>query len=461
VLSVLLLMSSLPNVEAKAGSRTHKTGRQSAVVEAERKTAFEGERAYAHVSRLVGLGPRPAGSKQLARAREYIVRELKSYKLKVSEDQFEAETPAGKLKMVNITAELKGTSDKFIIISSHYDTKLYKDFAFVGANDGGASSGALLELARTLAAQKRPRIGYRFVFFDGEEAVCNDWDECGKPGAPDNTYGSRHYVERLRERGELKRLRALILLDMVGYTKLDLGRDDMSTPWLVEIIWRTAHEIGYSKQFPDREEGVGGDDHEPFLKAGVPSVDLIQLSTYPHWHTPEDTLDKISAASLQAVGDVVISSLPRIEDRLLNGTKTTEKPFELIKTDRFEGVIVPAQYETYMMCRKSTIPCKRWAPSKEEVLQLEKNMEAYLRSQSTKVTPRIINRLAGYKRQYIGFVEDGRRKIQVHSFYEGWGGSLDWRKDIVLVFDGGDDFFDVIYDVTSGTFSDFGTNGYA
>jgi glutaminyl-peptide cyclotransferase len=310
-------MSALANVEAKVDSRTQSAARQSAGVKMKGKTAFDGERAYTHVSRLVGFGPRPAGSKALSRAREYIVRELKSYGLKVSEDKFNPQTPAGKLKLVNITAEIKGTSDDFIIISSHYDTKLYKDFAFVGANDGGSSTGALLELARVLATQTRPRIGYRFVFFDGEEAVCTDWDECGKPGAPDNTYGSRRYVERLRERGELKRLRALILLDMMGYKNLDLGRDDMSTPWLVEIIWRTAHEIGYAKQFPDREEGVGGDDHEPFLKAGVPSVDLIQLSSYPHWHTPEDTLDKISARSLKAVGDVVISSLPRIEERLL------------------------------------------------------------------------------------------------------------------------------------------------
>ncbi|HYP52199.1 MAG TPA: M28 family metallopeptidase, partial [Pyrinomonadaceae bacterium] len=188
---------------------------------------------------------------------------------------------------------------------------------FVGANDGGSSAAALIELARALAASKEPRrFGYRFVFFDGEEAVCRDWDECGKPGSPDNTYGSRHYLARLRARDELKHVRALILLDMVGYERLELGRDTMSTPWLVDLIWETARELGYGRQFVPRPESVGGDDHEPFLRAGVPSADLIQLSSYPHWHTPADTLDKISPASLKAVGDVVIKSLPRLEERL-------------------------------------------------------------------------------------------------------------------------------------------------
>jgi Zn-dependent M28 family amino/carboxypeptidase len=280
------------------------------------KAAFDGERAFAHVRRLVGFGPRPAGSKELAEARKYIVGELKSYGLKVSEDEFEAKTPAGDRRMVNVTAELPGEAADFLIVASHYDTKPFKEFRFVGANDGGSSTGELLELARALAAGPRPRLTYRFVFFDGEEAFCREWDECGKPGAPDNTYGSRRYVERLKQTGELKRLRALVLLDMVGYEKLEMGRDDMSTPWMAETVWRAARELGYDRQFADRAEGVGGDDHEPFLKAGVPALDIIQLGSYPYWHTPADTLDKISARSLQAVGDVLLASLPRIEARL-------------------------------------------------------------------------------------------------------------------------------------------------
>jgi Zn-dependent M28 family amino/carboxypeptidase len=268
---------------------------------------------------MVEFGPRPSGSKELARAREYIVHELRSYGLNVALDEFRAKTPVGERRMVNITAELPGESPDRIIIGSHYDTKLYKTFRFVGANDGGSSTGALLELARVLAAStQKPRFTYCFVFFDGEEAFCREWDECGKPGAPDNTYGSRRYVEGLKSRRETSSVRSLILLDMIGYRKLELGRDPKSSTWLVDIIWRTARELGHGAQFVEREEGIGGDDHEPFLRAGVDAVDIIQLNSYPHWHTPDDTHDKISPISLQIVGDVVLASLPHIEHHLLS-----------------------------------------------------------------------------------------------------------------------------------------------
>ena len=319
-LALLLALPSFSINAARVLSQTRSAGEKTgAPAQQKGKSAFDGERAFAHVRRLVEFGPRPAGSKELAEARKYIVGELKSYGLKVSEDEFTAQTPAGERRMTNVTAELPGESADFIIVASHYDTKPFKEFRFVGANDGGSSTGELLELARALASAPRPRLSYRFAFFDGEEAFCREWDECGKPGAPDNTYGSRHYVERLRQAGELKRLRALVLLDMMGYAKLEMGRDDMSTPWMAETVWRAAGELGYSKQFADRTEGVGGDDHEPFLKAGVPSLDIIQLNSYPYWHTPDDTLDKISARSLQAVGDVLLASLPRIEARLKDG----------------------------------------------------------------------------------------------------------------------------------------------
>ena len=291
-----------------------------AAFDKELNDAFDGERAYTHVKRMVEFGPRPAGSEALAKAREYIVNELKFYGFKVTVDEFRAKTPRGEKRMANVTAELPGASPDSIILASHYDTKYYKEFRFVGANDGGSSTGALLELARVLAKRKS-HFSYRFVFFDGEEAFCRDWDQCGKPDAPDNTYGSRRYVAQLKSRGELKTIRAMILLDMIGYTKLELGRDPVSTNWLVDVIWETACELGHAAHFVDREEGVGGDDHESFLRAGIEAVDIIQLNSYPHWHTPEDTLDKISPRSLQVVGDVVMASLPRIEQRIKDGEK--------------------------------------------------------------------------------------------------------------------------------------------
>ncbi len=293
-------------------------------------TPFRGDRAYEHVKNLVAFGPRPSGSKALEQARRYILKnlpgdratskragpDLARRELAEREDSWTAETPAGKVRMTNVVYDLPGETEETIIIAGHYDTKLFKEFAFVGANDGGSSAAVLLEIARVLSDVRTRRFNYRIVFFDGEEAVCREWDECSKPGAPDNTYGSRRYVGRLRVRNQLKHVRALVLLDMVGYERLELGRDTMSTPWLVDVIWKTAREAGYGHLFVERAEAVGGDDHEPFLRAGVPSANLIQLSSYPHWHTAADTLDKISPSSLKAVGDVVVKSLPAIEEKL-------------------------------------------------------------------------------------------------------------------------------------------------
>jgi glutaminyl-peptide cyclotransferase len=281
--------------------------------------AFNGERALDHVRKQLEIGPRPPGSPELAKTREYISKILGDSGVKVFTDEFEATTPLGPRKMVNITAEVPGESKDVIIIASHYDTKYYKDMYFLGANDPGSSVGTLLELGRVLGASKqKPKLTYWLVFFDGEEALCEGWDDCGKPDAPDNTYGSRHYVAQLQTNSELGRIRSLILLDMMGYKNLELGRDTMSTKWLQDIIWRTGRELGYGKVFVDRPEGVGGDDHEPFLRAGIDSVDMIQLNGYPYWHKAEDTLDKISAQSMKIVGDTVLASLPRIEQIVQN-----------------------------------------------------------------------------------------------------------------------------------------------
>ncbi len=283
---------------------------------------FNGERAFAHVREQVNIGARPAGSKELARARDYIIKELKSYGLNVTTDEFRAATPLGERTFVNIIADIPGESNDQLAIASHYDTKYYKDMNFVGANDGGSSTGVLLELARTLSTQysaqnRKPPLTTRFVFFDGEEAFCEEWSECGKPNQPDNTYGSRRYVKTAKERGELNRLRALILLDLVGYKELKIPRDSTSTSWIVDMIWRTAAELGHGKVFTNSQEAVD-DDHTPFLQEGVNAVDIIQLGSYPYWHTADDTLDKISARSLKIVGDVMVASIPRIEERLAN-----------------------------------------------------------------------------------------------------------------------------------------------
>jgi hypothetical protein len=285
--------------------------------------AFNGERAMDHVRKQVNFGPRPPDTPQLAKTRVYIMNELKSYGLNVYLDEFSADTPQGAKKMANIIGEIPGETKTVILITSHYDTKYYKDMQFLGANDPASSVATLLEIGRVLGSQKeKPKVTYRLVFFDGEEAFCEGWDECGSEGHPDNTYGSRHYVAQLAARNELANTGAMILLDMMGYKNLELGRDPSSIRWLQDIIWQTGRELGYGKVFVDREEGVGGDDHEAFIKSGVDSVDLIQLSSYPYWHKADDTVDKVSAQSMKIVGDTVLASLPKIVERV---TKEPQK----------------------------------------------------------------------------------------------------------------------------------------
>ncbi|HJU92689.1 MAG TPA: M28 family peptidase [Pyrinomonadaceae bacterium] len=279
--------------------------------------AFDGTRAMDHVKKQIDFGPRPPGTPELAKTRAYIAGELRSYGLKVSFDEFVAVTPEGDKKMANIIGEIPGESKTMILLGSHYETKYYKDMHFVGANDPAASVATLLEIGRVLGSSKeKPKLTYRLVFFDGEEAFCEGWSDCNNPDGPDNTYGSRHYVSLLQERNEIENAGALILLDLMGYKKLELGRDSMSTRWLIDIIWQTGRELGHDKIFVDREEGIGGDDHEPFLRAGVPAVDLIQLNSYPHWHKADDTIDKVSAQSMKIVGETVLASLPKIATRV-------------------------------------------------------------------------------------------------------------------------------------------------
>ena len=130
----------------------------------------------------------------------------------------------------------------------------------------------------------------------------------------DNTYGSRHYVEVAKRDGSLASLKALVLVDMIGDRDLDIRRDTNSTPWLTELVWSAARRQKLDSYFiPDSTQVE--DDHLPFLKAGVPSVDIIDLD-YPQWHTAQDTLDAVSARSLQVVGDVVLAALPHIEAHL-------------------------------------------------------------------------------------------------------------------------------------------------
>jgi hypothetical protein len=272
---------------------------------------FDGGRAYEDLRQVVAFGPRPAGSAAAESTRAYIRRQLAAAGLKPQEQPFVAETPLGPVKMTNLRFTIPGPGRGRLVIGGHYDTKIFHDFPFVGANDAGSSTAFLIELGRVLKARANG-ITIELLFLDGEEST-GDWQ------GTDHTYGSRHYVEAARKDGTLKDIRAFILVDMIGDRDLVIKRESRSTGWLTDAIWGAAKALK-RPEFSDESTPIE-DDHLSFLEAGVPAVDLIDLEYYTRtgavaWHAREDTLDNVSARSLEAVGEVLLSALPQIEKKL-------------------------------------------------------------------------------------------------------------------------------------------------
>ena len=271
--------------------------------------SFSGENAMEYVRTQVSFGPRPPGSEALRQCREFIVQELRSFGYQVEDDAFTADTPYGPIKMHNLIAR-KGEGNRgAIVLASHYDTKLMEGKNFVGANDAGSSTGLLLELARVLVS-KKDSLDYWFLFTDGEEAFV-EWSTF------DGTYGSRHLAKRWKQEGVAGKIRAFILLDMIGDRDLDIYYETNSTPWLMDMVRETAFRMGLDSIFSRYRNSIE-DDHIPFLDIGIPCVDIIDLNYGPgnsYWHTDEDTLDKISPQSLEDVGRLVLEVLSEIQQR--------------------------------------------------------------------------------------------------------------------------------------------------
>ena len=259
------------------------------------KVAFDGAKAWDHLRKQVSIGPRPSGTPAIVETRKYIIDQLKASGIEAKEQPFIGMTPLGEVSMANVIATIPGRSPDRLVLASHFDTKLYREFRFVGAHDGASSTAVLLELGRVRQSR--------------EEARRPEWQ------GNDNTYGSRHYVQAAQKSGSLKTLKALVLLDMIGDRDLVIKRDANSTPWLVDIIWSAASRIGHGSTFSMQLTTIE-DDHIPFLRAGVAAADIIDLEN-PTWHTAQDDIDHVSAKSLQVVGDVVVAAIPEIEKQIL------------------------------------------------------------------------------------------------------------------------------------------------
>ena len=267
---------------------------------------FSGENALRHVQQLVELGPRPPGSEALEQARVYLTQQLEGSGWRVTRQTFTDDTPRGKVTFVNLLAtfpHIDPAALPIFILGSHYDTKLYDTMRFVGANDGGSSNGLLVEMGRVLAQQPVLARKVQLVFFDGEEAYVNFTET-------DGLYGSRYFAKQLVAEGKVKQFRGGIVFDMVGDRALTITLPPDSPSELVRGIFAAADALNVRKHFTYADNDIL-DDHTPLNEVGIPTIDLIDFD-FPPWHTPEDTMDKISAESLDIVGSVAARYLVEV-----------------------------------------------------------------------------------------------------------------------------------------------------
>jgi len=271
--------------------------------------AFNGDRAMQYTREVTAFGARPVGSANHKKLEAYIYAHLKGEL--VQDDLFTADTPEGKFPVRNIIAKFPGTRDGIIVIAGHYDTNYpLRDTGYVGANDGGSSTGLLLELVNQLRGKKRDGYSVWLLWTDGEEAI-QSWSNT------DSLYGTRHLADVWEKDGTLKKIKAFLLEDMIGDADLDIQRDQASTPWLEDMIFQAASRLGYQSHFFALTTAIQ-DDHLPFMQRGVPCADIIDIDygyNNVFHHTPQDTLDKLSPKSLDIVGSVILETVQMLDAR--------------------------------------------------------------------------------------------------------------------------------------------------
>jgi Zn-dependent M28 family amino/carboxypeptidase len=272
---------------------------------------FDGAKALEYASQFVAIGPRwPTGPGHV-KAEEFLRSHFQRAHDQLEEDTFTADTPIGPVALSNFIVRFPGKKDGVIVLATHYETNYWlRNINFVGANDGGSTTGLLMAIGDRLREQTaggRKLDGYSvwLVFDDGEESIQPTWTDS------DSTYGTRHLAAKWGRDGTLGKIKAFILADMIGDKDLDIQRESQSTDWLVDLVRKAAKKFGYDRYFFQTEETVS-DDHLPFVRRGVPSIDVIDLDYGPnnsYHHTAQDTMDKISAKSLTIDGDVFLETI--------------------------------------------------------------------------------------------------------------------------------------------------------
>jgi hypothetical protein len=285
---------------------------------AQKATAhISGQAVYALTQQYLNVAPkRYIGSPGHAKAEAFIKDHFKPEiaKGRFETDSFTASTPAGLLDMRNFIVKYPGKKDGIIVLASHYETNYpLRDINFVGANDGACTTALLIEIGNYL--RTHPPQGYSvwLVFDDGEEAI-QSWSDS------DSLYGTRHLAAKWSQDGTLGKIKAFMVADMIGDKDLNIDKDYNSTPWLLDLLKQAAKNTGHSSYVFKNTTAVE-DDHLPFKQRGVPVLDIIDMDYGPHTmtlpdgyhHTAFDTIDKISAHSLQIAGDLFLEMIRLID----------------------------------------------------------------------------------------------------------------------------------------------------
>lgn len=274
-------------------------------------SVFDGGNAFIEADQLVAIRPRDAGTAGARRAAVHLEKRLKAFGVTARIDTFSEENPDGKVFFNNVLGRLPGNTKRLIVLGSHFDTKAGISPDFQGANDSGSSSGVLLELARVLAEKGPLETEFLIAFFDGEECAHQYAEN-------DGLHGSRRLAQQLSDAGGARHVEAVIILDMVGDKDLTVTVPRNASKRLVKELFFAAHEVGTRPSF-SLGKGSILDDHVPFLLAGMPAVDLIdfEFGSEPglndYWHTLEDSMDKLSAESMQTIGDVVLRMIDNLQ----------------------------------------------------------------------------------------------------------------------------------------------------
>ena len=271
---------------------------------------FDGARALQYTRQFVAIGPRWPGSPGHLKAETFIKDHFRHDQLE--EDTFTAKTSIGPQEFHNFIVKFPGKKDGIIVLATHYETNYWlRNIHFVGANDGGSTTGLLMEIANDLRGKLNDGYSVWLVFDDGEESFQTQWND------NDALYGTRHLAEKWQADGTLKRIKAFLLADMLGDKDLDIQRDQNSTPWLEDLVLKAASEYGWQSYFFATTTAVD-DDHIPFVHRGVPCADIIDIDygyNDAYHHTAEDTMDKLSAKSLTIAGDTFLETIRLLDQR--------------------------------------------------------------------------------------------------------------------------------------------------